>query len=66
MLPDDRLLVVAVVDVTVDGRRLEGAPVMPDIAVPFDIRYSAGHDPQRDAATEAVVELLAESGTAVQ
>lgn len=66
MLPDDSLLIVAVVDVTVDGTRLEGAPVTPDVAVPFDIRYAAGADPQRDAATETLVEMLAEGGTAVQ
>ena len=34
----------------VDGQRLEGNPVLPDVAVPFDVRYAAGNDPQRDAA----------------
>lgn len=66
MLPDDSLLLVAVVDVTVDGARLEGASIEPDIAVPFDIRYAAGADRQREAAVEAVVDLLSEGETAVQ
>jgi carboxyl-terminal processing protease len=66
MLPDDSLLIVAVVDVTVDGARLEDAPVTPDVDVPFDIRHAAGGDPQREAATALAVERLAEGGTAVQ
>ena len=66
MLPDDSLLIVAVVDVTVDGRRLEGAPITPDVAVPFDIRYAAGQDPQREAAMEAMVGILSDEGTVVQ
>jgi C-terminal processing protease CtpA/Prc len=66
MLPDDSLLLVAVVDVTVDGARLEGAPIEPDLTVPFDIRYAAGADPQREAAVEAMVDMLTSAGTAVQ
>jgi C-terminal processing protease CtpA/Prc len=66
MLPDDSLLLVAVVDVLVDGARLEGNPVLPDVAVPFDIRHAAGRDPQRDAAIETMVDRLADAGTVVQ
>lgn len=58
MLPDDSLLVLAVADVHVDGTRLEGVGVAPDIAVPFDIRYAAGADPQRDAAVAEMVRSL--------
>jgi carboxyl-terminal processing protease len=58
LLPDDSLLVVAVADVLVDGRRLEGSPVQPDIEVPFDIRYSDGADPQLDAALDVLVAQL--------
>jgi carboxyl-terminal processing protease len=36
--------------VSVDGERLEGVGVDPTIAVPFDLRYSAGSDPQLDRA----------------
>jgi carboxyl-terminal processing protease len=50
LLPDDSFLIVAVADVFVDDRRLEGHPVQPDIAVPFDIRHADGADPQLDAA----------------
>ena len=58
MLPDDSLLLLAVADVTVDGERLEGVGVAPDIAVPFDVRYAAGADPQLDAAAAELVRGL--------
>jgi C-terminal processing protease CtpA/Prc len=66
VLPDDSLLIVAVADVSVDGVRLEGAPVLPEVSMPFDIRYAAGRDPQREAAIEALVDSLAMDGTTVQ
>ena len=66
LLPDDSLLVVAVADVTVDGERLEGDPVVRTSTVPFDIRYADGADPQLDAAIEALVDSLATEGTTVQ
>jgi C-terminal processing protease CtpA/Prc len=49
-LKDNSLLEVAVLDVHVDGRRLEGVGVVPDVEVPFDLRYAAGADPQLDRA----------------
>jgi len=58
MLPDDSLLVLAVADVTVDGGRLEGMGVEPDVTVPFDIRYANGRDPQFDAAVERLGAML--------
>ncbi len=58
-LPDDSLLELAVADVLVDGKRLEANPVEPDVAVPFDVRYAAGRDPQLDAATALLSERLA-------
>jgi C-terminal processing protease CtpA/Prc len=58
MLPDDSLLELAVADVTVGGTRLENNPVQPDIAVPFDVRYANGSDPQLDAATQELVRRL--------
>jgi len=58
MLPDDSLLVLAVADVTVDGGRLEGKGVEPDVTVPFDIRYANGRDPQFDAAVERLGAML--------
>ncbi len=52
VLRDGSLLYVATADVAVDGVRLEGVGVAPDIAVPFDPAFAAGHDPQLDAAIE--------------
>jgi C-terminal processing protease CtpA/Prc len=60
LLPDDSLLVLAVADVKVDGKRLEGNPIQPDIEVPFDIRYADGGDPQFDAALDLLVTRLTE------
>jgi carboxyl-terminal processing protease len=50
LLRDGSLLVLAVADVRVEGERLEGRGVMPDVVVPFRLPYAAGHDPQLDAA----------------
>ena len=60
LLPDESLLVVAVADVLVDGQRLEGNPVVPDVDVPFDFRYANGADPQFDAALDAMMSQLAD------
>jgi carboxyl-terminal processing protease len=38
----------------VDGERLEGRGVAPDIEVPFDFRYAAGRDPQLERALEVL------------
>lgn len=58
LLPDDSLLEIAVADVFVDGARLEGVGVEPDIFVPFDIPYAAGADPQLAAALDQVTREL--------
>jgi len=59
LLPDNSLLELAVADVFVDGKRLEGVGVTPDIPVPFDIRYAAGADPQLAAALDEMTRQLA-------
>jgi len=46
----DALLYLAVMDALVDGERLEGVGVEPDVTVPFELPFSAGADPQRDVA----------------
>jgi carboxyl-terminal processing protease len=46
LMSDDSLLILAVGDVLVDGRRLEGVGVEPTVAVPFRIEYANGSDPQ--------------------
>ncbi len=52
MLSDGSLLVLAVNDVNINGRRLEGEGVTPTIEQPFDIRYAGGKDPQIERAVE--------------
>ncbi len=61
-LPDNSLLELAVADVLVDGRHLEANPVQPDVAVPFDVRYAGGRDPQRDAAVALMSKRLTQGG----
>mgnify|MGYP001448798787 CR=1 FL=1 len=53
--PDKSLLMVAVSDVRVDGVRLEGVGVAPDVMVGRSIPFSEGRDEQLDAG---VADLL--------
>ncbi|MCB9839135.1 MAG: peptidase S41 [Phycisphaeraceae bacterium] len=57
ILSDGSLLYLAVADVLVDGERLEGVGVEPDVVVERDLPFCNGKDPQLDAAYDA---LLAE------
>jgi carboxyl-terminal processing protease len=50
LISDDTLLLLAIDDVLVDGRRIEGVGVKPTVPVEFDRRYAAGADPQLDRA----------------
>jgi carboxyl-terminal processing protease len=50
------LLYLAVVDVLVDGERLEGKGVIPDIEVPSPLEYAQGKDPQLEKAVEVLLE----------
>ncbi len=61
LLSDDSLLYLAVADVAVNGKRLEGVGVEPTIPAPFDPRYAGGADPQRDRALEQLARLLDDS-----
>ncbi len=54
LIGDQGLLLLAVEDVLVDGKRLEGVGVEPTIPVPFDRRYAAGSDPQLNRAVAAL------------
>ncbi|RBP06413.1 carboxyl-terminal processing protease [Roseiarcus fermentans] len=54
LVGDAGLLLLAVEDVLVDGKRLEGVGVEPTIPVPFDRRWAEGRDPQLDRAVEAL------------
>jgi carboxyl-terminal processing protease len=58
LLKDGNLLYLAVVDVFVNGERLEGKGVTPDIEVPFRLEYSQGKDPQKEKAVEVLVEAV--------
>lgn len=57
-LADHSVLYLAVADGEVDGQRLEGQGVAPTITVERPIPFSAGRDPQRDAAVESLVAEL--------
>jgi carboxyl-terminal processing protease len=58
LLSDRSLLYLAVVDTRVDGERLEGVGVAPDVEVEDSLPYAAGADPQLDRA----LELAAKAG----
>ncbi|MBD0344767.1 MAG: PDZ domain-containing protein, partial [Coleofasciculus sp. Co-bin14] len=58
LLEDGNLLYLAVVDVLIDGERLEGKGVIPDIEVPFPLEYAQGKDPQLERAVEVLREQL--------
>jgi carboxyl-terminal processing protease len=59
VLRDGSLLMLATADVLVDGERLEGVGVEPDLAVPRELPYSAGRDPQLEAALDEAARLAA-------
>ena len=58
LLKDGNLLYLAVIDVLVDGERLEGKGVIPDIEVPFPLEYAQGKDPQFNKAVDVLLEQL--------
>lgn len=58
-LSDGSLLLLAQADALVDGERLEGRGVAPDLVVPFDFRYAAG----RDAQLMRALDLLTSEGS---
>jgi len=62
LLQDGSLLYLAVADVFVNGKRLEGNPVVPDIEVPFRLEYAEGKDPQKEKAVEVLAEVIKHQG----
>jgi carboxyl-terminal processing protease len=58
LLDDGNLLYLAVVDVLVNGERLEGKGVIPDVEVPFPLEYARGKDPQIDKSIELLLQQL--------
>jgi carboxyl-terminal processing protease len=55
LLADGSLLLLAVEDILVDGERLEGIGVTPDVPVPADLPYAEGRDPQLERALDVAV-----------
>jgi carboxyl-terminal processing protease len=62
LLSDGSLVLVAVADVLVDGRRLEGAGVTPTVPVPFPLAYAQGKDPQLERAVEVLSRTVGAGG----
>ncbi|MEM0982726.1 MAG: S41 family peptidase [Planctomycetota bacterium] len=60
VLSDGSALYLGVIDLLVDGVRLEGVGVEPDIAVGRSIPYAAGADPQVERAIEVAERLVRE------
>lgn len=58
IMPDGSLLYLAVADVFVDGERLEGNAIIPDVEVALAIPYAEGIDLQKERAIEVVLEEL--------
>ncbi len=58
LLSDGNLLYLAVVDVLVNGERLEGKGIVPDIEVPFALEYAQGKDPQLEKSVEVLLSKL--------
>ncbi len=57
LLPDLSLLYLAVADVKVDGQRLEGHPIEPDVVVSAPLRFAAGRDPQLETALDVAARI---------
>ncbi len=54
----ESILYVCRAMLVIDGQRLEGVGVAPDIVVPFDVRFSAGNDAQLERANDEIVKLV--------
>ena len=57
LLPDQSLLYLAVEDALVDGERLEGRGVKPDVEVADTLPFANGADPQLEKAIELVTSI---------
>jgi len=57
-ISEDSMLLYCAGMVVVDGKRLEGVGVEPDIYVPFDIRFAGGRDIQLERAKDEMVRLI--------
>ena len=57
-ISEESMLLYGASMVVVDGKRLEGVGVEPDIHVPFDIRFAGGKDVQLERAKNEMVRLI--------
>jgi len=64
LLADGSLLYLAVSDIRVDGERLEGKGVEPDVPVPSALPYAEGRDPQLERALAVAAETTTRSRAA--
>ncbi len=60
LLSDRSLLYLAVIDSRVDGERLEGVGVAPDVEVEDALPYAAGSDPQLEKALDLAAKAAVE------
>ena len=58
IMPDGSLLYLAVANVLVDGERLEGKGIIPDVRVSVSLPYAQGVDLQKEQAIETVLQAL--------
>lgn len=63
LMQDGSLLLLAVADLLVDGQRLEGKGVTPNISVPFSLKYAQGVDPQKEQAIETMLAVVKQQKT---
>ncbi|VEP13702.1 Peptidase S41 [Hyella patelloides LEGE 07179] len=63
IMPDGSLLYLAVADVYVDGERLEGQGIVPDVRVSLPIPYAQGIDLQKEQAVETVLDSIGKAST---
>jgi carboxyl-terminal processing protease len=57
-ISEESLLLYGAAMLDIDGKRLEGVGVAPDIEVPFDIRFAGGKDIQLERAKDEMVKLI--------
>jgi carboxyl-terminal processing protease len=57
-ISEESMLLYGASMIVVDGKRLEGVGLAPDINVPFDIRFAGGKDIQLERAKDEMVRLI--------
>ena len=60
-ISDESMLYYCACMLLIDGKRLEGIGVEPDIKVLFDIRFAGGRDVQLERAKDEMLKLIGAS-----